>query len=476
MATNDAGVARGRDRSFVTLRNPQGITASALAQPRALERLDHGQREGQRAGRRRHHRRARAPGLPLRPGPFYLVATKAAASNGSFSFKVGPLWAMARLRLTTRTTIVAASPIVEVRNALRVGLRARRISGGRVRLQGVGQPGGAQRPRHAAEALAQRSLGSAAPRRRPPAGRRALALPLHRPAPGHLPRGRAPARPLRPRAGREPRGHAAPLSSSARSRRSPASGRWIDARTQAPSPSGPPGATITPWRSSRRASSPPSIPSRAQPEHVGLAGRDVQPEVAHGVAVSRVRSAATIAARARHHAAGVAQRLERAGLGELVEPELGLELLEQRLGAGPPDRVAHAQAGQAPGLGEGAEHQQARELVDERQRGVALLGVDEVAQRLVEQHDDALGQRGRAASAARRRATSSPVGSLGLHSATIRVRSLTARRTACAPKPGTGTAWPRARCAMTGYRPYDGHGVTSSSSGSSSACAAAPSS
>ena len=73
-------------------------------------------------------------------GPYYLVATKAAASNGSFSFKVGPLWALARLRLTTRTTIVVASPVFEVRNALRVGLRARRISGGRVRLQGAVSP------------------------------------------------------------------------------------------------------------------------------------------------------------------------------------------------------------------------------------------------------------------------------------------------------------------------------------------------
>ena len=32
-------------------------------------------------------------------------------------------------------------------------------------------------------------------------------------------------------------------------------------------------------------------------------------------------------------------------------------------------------------------------LVDQGERRVALLGVDEVAQRLVEQHDDALGQR-----------------------------------------------------------------------------------
>ena len=99
-----------------------------------------------------------------------------------------------------------------------------------------------------------------------------------------------------------------------------------------------------------------------------------------------------MAARPGHHAAGVAQGLERPGLGELVEPELGLELLEQGLGARAADRVAHPQAGEAPGLGEGPEDEQARELLHQRQRGVALLGVDEVAQRLVEEHDDALGQ------------------------------------------------------------------------------------
>jgi hypothetical protein len=73
-------------------------------------------------------------------GPYYLVGTKRAAGNGSFSFTVGPLWAIARLRVTTRTTIVASSPVLEVRNALRVGLRPRRISGGRVRLQGAVSP------------------------------------------------------------------------------------------------------------------------------------------------------------------------------------------------------------------------------------------------------------------------------------------------------------------------------------------------
>jgi hypothetical protein len=139
VATNDAGVARGRDRSFVALRNPQGITASASPNPAPWSGSTtvSGKVGGQGVG-------GTTVALERQDfpfgGPFYLVATKAVVGNGAFSFKVGPLWAMARLRLTTRTTIVAASPIVEVRNALRVGLRARRISGGRVRLQGAVSP------------------------------------------------------------------------------------------------------------------------------------------------------------------------------------------------------------------------------------------------------------------------------------------------------------------------------------------------
>jgi hypothetical protein len=139
VAANDAGVARGRDRSFVALRNPRGITASASPNPAVWSGSTtvSGKVSGQGVGGATVA--LERQDFPF-AGPFYLVATKKAAGNGSFSFKVGPLWAMARLRLTTRTTIVAASPIVEVRNALRVGLRPRRISGGRVRLQGAVSP------------------------------------------------------------------------------------------------------------------------------------------------------------------------------------------------------------------------------------------------------------------------------------------------------------------------------------------------
>lgn len=139
VAGNDAGVTRGRDRSFVTLRNPRGITASASPNPAVWSGSTTvtGKVSGQGVGGATVA--LERQDFPF-AGPFYLVATKKAAANGSFSFKVGPLWAVARLRLTTRTTIVAASPIVEVRNALRVGLRARRISGGRMRLQGAVSP------------------------------------------------------------------------------------------------------------------------------------------------------------------------------------------------------------------------------------------------------------------------------------------------------------------------------------------------
>jgi hypothetical protein len=139
VAGNDSGVTRGRDRSFVTLRNPRGITASASPNPAVWSGSTtvSGKVSGQGVG-------GATVALERQDfpfgGPFYLVGTKRAAGNGSFSFKVGPLWAMARLRVTTRTTIVAASPIVEVRNAVRVGLRPRRISGGRVRLQGAVSP------------------------------------------------------------------------------------------------------------------------------------------------------------------------------------------------------------------------------------------------------------------------------------------------------------------------------------------------
>jgi hypothetical protein len=139
VATNAAGVARGRDHAFTTLRDPRGITASASPNPAPWggSTTVSGRLSGQGiAGTTVALERQDFPF----DRPYYLVATKPASSSGAFSFKLGPLWALARLRLSTRSTIVAASPVLEVRNALKVGLTTRRLSGGRVRLQGAVSP------------------------------------------------------------------------------------------------------------------------------------------------------------------------------------------------------------------------------------------------------------------------------------------------------------------------------------------------
>jgi hypothetical protein len=135
VATNAAGVSRGSDRTFTTLRNPRAITLSASPNPVTWSGSTtvSGRISGQGVGGTTVA--LERQDFPF-SGPYYLVGTKRASSSGRFSFGVGPLWALARLRVSTRTTIVATSTVYEVRNALRVGLRVSRLGGGRVRLQG----------------------------------------------------------------------------------------------------------------------------------------------------------------------------------------------------------------------------------------------------------------------------------------------------------------------------------------------------
>jgi len=156
VATNAAGVSRGSDRSFTTLRNPRAITLSAAPNPVTWSGSTtvSGRISGQGVGGTTVA--LERQDFPF-SGPYYLVGTKRASSSGAFSFSVGPLWALARLRVSTRTTIVATSPVFEVRNALRVGLRVSRLSGGRVRLQGSVSP--------------RVSRGRASLRKRSPSGR-----------------------------------------------------------------------------------------------------------------------------------------------------------------------------------------------------------------------------------------------------------------------------------------------------------------
>ena len=68
--------------------------------------------------------------------PFTTIATTTANSRGAFNFAVPPLFTTTRLRVATNTAIVAVSPVITASVAAKVGLRTRRLSGRRFRLEG----------------------------------------------------------------------------------------------------------------------------------------------------------------------------------------------------------------------------------------------------------------------------------------------------------------------------------------------------
>ncbi len=137
VATSAAGVTRGSNRSFRTTRVPTGVaitpttvrpiwgsglgltgTVSGVTRtPVALEKQD----------------------FPY-AGPFIAIATTTANSRGAFSFTVPPLFTTSRLRVVTRTAVVATSPAVTAKVAVKVGLRTKRLSRKRYRLHGATWP------------------------------------------------------------------------------------------------------------------------------------------------------------------------------------------------------------------------------------------------------------------------------------------------------------------------------------------------
>ena len=232
------------------------------------------------------------------------------------------------------------------------------------------------------------------------------------------------------------------------SRRSEAAALRSAMRTWRGSPSAAPAATSTPARSRRAASSPPSSVGWATHRKLAWLSVTSKPR-SRSSAVSRVRSR-DAPHMAREQIGAGAQRLQRARLRELVDTEVGLELGQQLLRAGPAERVADAQSRQAPSLGEAAEDEQAWVVLQQRERGVGRLGVGELDERLVQQHRHALGQT-LEQPLQLVAASSSPgrvVGAGERHHA--RVVSAAASSSASAAPPLTGTARPWARRAMIG--------------------------
>ena len=115
------------------------------------------------------------------------------------------------------------------------------------------------------------------------------------------------------------------------------------------SPSAEPAATRMPARARRPASSSPWTAGCAAHRKLAWLSLSSKPR-ARIAAVSRSRSSADRRARGLDRLRAAVQRLERAGLGDLRDAEVGFELREQLHRARSADHVSHAQAGQAPGL------------------------------------------------------------------------------------------------------------------------------
>lgn len=137
VATNAAGVTRGGDRTFTTSRTPTSvaITPSTTRPVWGAGLTIGGKVSGQGSVTVALERQE----FPF-SGGFYQAATTTADRSGNFTLTVPALYSTTRLRVVTRTPIPVASPIATASVAVKVGLRAQRMSGSRVRLTGATWP------------------------------------------------------------------------------------------------------------------------------------------------------------------------------------------------------------------------------------------------------------------------------------------------------------------------------------------------
>ena len=140
VATNAAGRIVAADRPFTTLRQPTGVSIAVAPGrpvwgraigitgtvtgdgidhiPVALERLD----------------------FPFTSAFAQFGPTVKADGSGRFKFTLPAVYSTTRLRVTTRTRVLAASPPATVPVALKVGLRMRRVPHRRAELSGAVWP------------------------------------------------------------------------------------------------------------------------------------------------------------------------------------------------------------------------------------------------------------------------------------------------------------------------------------------------
>jgi hypothetical protein len=137
VATNAAGTTRGADRSFRTGRLP---TAISLGLSRKTVPYGGDLRLGGRVSG------AGASGMTVelqeqRPEGFVKTGTARTGRDGGYLFTIPQLYATTRYRVVTQTQVVATSPEVTARSAVRAGIRVRHFARKRARLEGTVLPG-----------------------------------------------------------------------------------------------------------------------------------------------------------------------------------------------------------------------------------------------------------------------------------------------------------------------------------------------
>jgi hypothetical protein len=140
VATNSAGISRGRDRGFKTLRQPTGITVVSPVLHVGFGGVTtiSGQVQGAGVGGIR-------VALERTPFPFTAPFTTAAGvvsagADGSFRLVTPPLQISSRLRVVTRTNPPVVSPDVTVFTELLVGATAERRDARHYRITGAVTP------------------------------------------------------------------------------------------------------------------------------------------------------------------------------------------------------------------------------------------------------------------------------------------------------------------------------------------------
>jgi hypothetical protein len=137
VATNAAGSTRSLNRSFVTRREPTGVSIAVTpsrvvwgGSVTVIGRVAGTSVGGTRLALERQD-------FPFDAGFRQVGDIRTANTNGTFRFQLGAVFATTRVRVVTRSTIVVASAIKTASSAVKVGATARTTSRRRARIKGA---------------------------------------------------------------------------------------------------------------------------------------------------------------------------------------------------------------------------------------------------------------------------------------------------------------------------------------------------